>query len=126
MGYTADIGAKIESLYRWARVTSDLGDMDPTAFYIEASTLDVESYAVDLQTAFREVVLPTVATHRAVDGFVAFLGPYTYVYTCTCILVPNCTYRWRMHGDYNVTFSTRMLELEKNLRISSSIGVYLD
>ena len=78
---------------RRARVTSDLGDMDPPAFHIEVSTPDVESYAVDLHTAFREVVLPTVATHRPVDGFVASLGPYTYVYTCTCIHVPKCTYR---------------------------------
>ena len=95
--------------------------MDPPAFHIEASTPDGESYAVNLHTAFPEVVLPTVATHRPVDGFVASLGPYTYVYTCPCIHVPKCTYRWRMHGYYNVTFSTSISEMEKK---SSNFQVY--
>ena len=85
---------------RRARVTSDLGDIDPPAFHIEGSTTDAKSYAVDLHTAFREVVFTTVGTHRTreFDGFVAslwaiYLRVHMHLYSCTKMYL-SVTHVW--------------------------------
>ena len=125
----ASHGFRVSNFENLAELASlnDLGGMHPPAFHIEASTLDFKSCAVDLHTAFREVALPTVATHRPCefDGFVAFWAMYSRVHMHLCSWT-KIDLLVRMHGCFNVAFSTRCQNLKKIFEFPDLLGVYRD